>query len=377
MDPIDLNAITDEMHVGPFHAVQRAAGASFYEDFGNMWTKDFGDPEAEYWAVRRSAGLWDISALIKLHLTGSDVLPALDRLTTRSMLDARPGTVRYGMVLDDHGIMLDEGTSLVLSSSEAYFMGNDGSEEFRSHLKERSAHLDVQIEDVSESVGAIAVQGPRSLDVLSGLTDVDITDLRWFRLVPELVEIAGVRGLLVRAGFTGERGYEFYLLEGDEGAEQLWTAIEEAGAQPIGLDAIEMLRVEAGLVIADEDYVPGETNPYDLSLDRFIDLDGHDFVGRASCVATAAAPPRRFVTLAVPDAEDFAAVPDPGDVVNGNAGPVGFVTSAVTTPRFGVLALAVIDTEYAVEGTSVEVAGQQATVRSLPIDDPEKSRPRG
>lgn len=377
MDPIDLNAITDDIYLGPFHDVQRTAGASFYEDLGHLWTKSFGDPEAEYWAVRRDVGLWDVSALVKFHVTGSDVLPALDRLTTRAMLGAQPGTVRYGMVLNQEGIMLDEGTSLVMSAQEAYFLGNDDSSKFLAHMVEHTADLDVQIEDVTTQMGAIAIQGPKSLELLSGLTDTDISGLRWFRLLPEPIEIAGVRGLLVRAGFTGEKGYEFYLLDGHEGGATLWDAIVAAGATPIGLDAIEMLRVEAGLIIGDEDYWPGKTDPYDLSLDRFIDLEDHGFIGRDRCVETAAAPPRRFVTLTFEKGgNDDEVLPAPGAGVFGDDGPVGAVTSAFVTPRFGALALAVVDTAYAEDGTSLQVDGLPATVRPLPIDDPEKERPR-
>ena len=186
-----------------------------------------------------------------------------------------------------------------------------------------------------------------------------------------------MRGLLVRAGFTGEKGYEFYLLDGHDGGEVLWNAIVAAGATPIGLDAIQMLRIEAGLIIGDEDYVPGETDPYDLSLDRFIDLDGHEFIGRARCLESAAAPPRRFVTLTLDGAsEDQAPVPPSGAVVAAAGEAVGTVTSAVVTPRFGALALAVVDAGSSKDGTPVQVDGRSATVRPLPLDDPEKERPR-
>ncbi len=376
MEPIDPSDITGDIYAGPFHDVQRAAGASFYEDYGHLWTKSFGDPEAEYWAVRREVGLWDVSALVKIHLTGGDVLPALDRLTTRAMLGVQPGTVRYGMVLNHEGIMLDEGTSCVLSDHEAYFFGNDDSAEFLAHLADHTADLDVRFADVTSQMGTVSVQGPGSLELLAGLTDADISGLRWFRLLPEPIEIAGVRGLLVRAGFTGEKGYEFYLLDGHDGGETLWREIVSAGATPIGLDAIQMLRVEAGLIIGDEDYWPGETDPYDLSLDKFIDVEGHDFIGGERCVETAAAPPRRFVTLTFDKGGGDEEVPAPGAAVFGEDGSVGAVTSATVTPRFGALALAVVDTVCAEDGLSLLVDGRPATVRPLPIDDPNKERPR-
>ncbi len=372
MDPIELADITNDIYAGPFHGVQRASGADFYEDLGNLWTRSFGDPVAEYWAVRRDAGLWDVSALVKFRLTGSDALAALDHLTTRKVSDASPGSVRYGMVLDEHGRMLDEGTSLIVSAGEAYFFGNDDRPPFVEHLECHTADLDVRIENVSQAIPNIAVQGPRSFALLSGLCDTDFADLRWFRFIPAPVRIAGVSGLLVRAGFTGELGYEFYLLDGGEGAETLWNAIVEAGASPIGLDAIEKLRVEAGLVIQEEDYWVGKTDPYDLSLDAFIETGTHEFIGRDACAAAESSPQRRFVTLAFEGEEP----PQAGAPVSRDGAVVGDVRSAEHTPRFGTLGLSVVRSPFAVEGTQLEVEGRAAIVKPLPIDDPKKERPR-
>ncbi len=372
MEAIDVTTIPPGVDAGAFFEVQRAAGARFYESSsGALWTQGFGDPEAEYRAVRHGTGLWDVSSLAKYRLVGRDVLPALDRLTTRAMLGVEPGTVRYGMILNDDGLMLDEGTALVLSAHEAFLLGNDAGDRFLAHLVQHTTDLDIQIENVTASISNISVQGPGSLEILSGLTDTDLGALRWFRLVSEPVRIAGVRGILVRAGFTGERGYEFYLLDGRTGADRLWDRIVEAGATPIGFDAIDMLRVEAGLVMARREYFAGVTSPYDLSFDRFIDLD-HAFIGRDGCLATAPAPPRRLVTLTFEGAH----VPDRGSEVRAPDGPVGTVTSAVVTPGYGPLALAVVATESSADGTQVSAGGLPATVRSVPIYDPDKRRPR-
>jgi aminomethyltransferase len=368
MEPIEV--IPPEIQTGPFHERQRALGGSFYEDMGWLWTRAFGDPVAEYWAVRRGAGLWDVSALVKWRFTGSDARAALHRLTTRRTLRLEPGTVRYGMMLDEDGRLLDEGTTLVVSPDEAYFFGNDEREPFVEHLARHTAGLDVKIENLTPEIPNIAVQGPRSFEVLSKLTDVDLSELRWFRMIPEPISIAGVRGYLTRTGFTGELGYEFFLQDA-EGAERLWDAVLDAGATPFGLDAIELLRVEAGLLIQYEDYTPGETDPYELNLDPYIEFEGHDFVGRDAAKARAADRPRRFATLRL-DGD----APEPGARVNQGAADVGDVRSAFSTPRFGTIALSVLDADAARESEHVDVQGVKATVRHVPIDDPGKLRPR-
>jgi aminomethyltransferase len=371
MEPIAAEAITSDTHAGPFHAVQTAAGASFYEDWGALWTQGFGSPDDEYWSIRLDAALWDVSSLVKYHFVGRDALAALDRLSTRRVIDATPGTIRYCVVLDDRGRMLDEGTIFVIGPEEAYLLGNDPRPPFIHHMREHTRDLDVSIENVTRSIPNVAVQGPLSYELLAKLTSVDFAELRWFHLIPERVEIAGVPSLIARTGFTGELGYELYLLDEGAGAEALWDAVVELGATPVGLDAIEMVRVEAGLVICEEDYQPGETDPYELNMEAFIDL-GHDFVGRAACLSKAGAPPRRLVTLRF----DEPNVPKPGSVVVAEGEDVGDVRSAQGTPRFGAIALAVVRAPYSQVGVRVTVDGWEATVHGVPIDDPAKTRPR-
>jgi aminomethyltransferase len=369
VEPID--AVASGPQKGPFHERQRALGATFHEDGGRLWTGSFGDPTQEYWAVRRDAGLWDVSALVKWRFTGPDTLAALDRLTTRKVIALAPGTVRYGVILNDDGLMLDEGTTLVVSPEEAFYFGNDERAPFEEHLRRGIAGVDVQLENLTSRMPNVAVQGPRSFEVLSSLTDADVASLKWFRMIPEPVSVAGVEGYLSRTGFTGELGYEFFLLD-PGGAERLWDAIADAGAKPIGLDAIELLRIEAGLLIQGEDYQPGETDPYELNLDGSIELETHDFIGRTAAAVSALNPPRRLFTLQL----DGDRAPQPGSRVTKDGADMGDVRSAAVTPRFGALALAVIDAATALEGGRVGVGSSEGVVRDVPVDDPTRLRPR-
>jgi len=369
VEPIE--DITDDLYKGPFHERQVAAGGSFYEDYGDLWARAFGDPVGEYWAVRRGVGLWDVSALVKWHFTGQDTLAALDRLTTRRMLGSKAGVVRYGSILDERGKMLDEGTSCVLSAEEAFFFGNAEDAPFEQHLRRHTSDLDVEIEDLTQKIPNVAVQGPDSFELLSRLTDVDLASLAYFHAIPSRVEVAGVRGVLTRTGFTGELGYEFFIEDADN-AVAVWDAIASAGAHLFGLDAVEMLRIECGFLIQEEDYFVAETDPYDMSLDAFIDLDAHDFVGRDACVTRAAHPPGRLVTVALEGDE----VPEHGAPVEKTGEEVGQVTSACLSPRFGVLALAVVESSIANDGDAVEVGARAGVVRAIPFDPGGRTRPR-
>lgn len=368
MEPVEV--IPEGTDVGAFHSVQKAAGADFYEDYGRLWTKSFGDPDGEYWSVRRDAGLWDVYALIKWRFTGPDALAALNLLTTRHMTGAEPGTIRYGMILDEKGKMLDEGTNYVLAADEAYWMGNDDREAFADHVGVYTSGLDVEVENATARIPNLALQGPRSLEVLSGLTKVDLSALGYFRVLPEPVEVAGVPCMISRTGFTGEIGYELYLMDEGEGAESLWNALTEAGARPFGLGAVEKLRIEMGFVIQEEDYFPGVTSPFDCSLEGFIDFHGHEFVGQEAVNALRSSPPQRFKTLEL-QGDDL---PPPGATVTHGDLEIGVVRSADRSPRLGSLALAMIDTPYALDGEEVQAGWSKGVIRPIPFDDQGRAR---
>src|SRR5581483_10613108 len=160
-------------------------------------------------------------------------------------------------------------------------------------------------------------------------------------------------------------------------AEELWAALTGAGARPYGLAAVETLRIESGLVFIGYDYFPGETNPYDVGLDKVIRLDGGDFCGKAALAETAKAPPRRFVTLQL-DGEE---APEYGAAVTVDGEAAGTLTSPCVSPTLGrVIGLAVLETPFSEQGQRVEVALGDGTVGAevepLPIYDTEKHRPR-
>ena len=367
MRPIDPDALPASIYRGPFHERQKAMGAAFYEDMDCLWTAHFGDPVQEYWAVRRNVGMWDVSSLVKFEFSGPDARLALDRLTTRSMAQAAPGTMRYCAVLDENGAMLDEATLCVIHPERAYLIGNDERPDFVAHLHRHTAGLRVEIVNVTRAMGNLAIQGPRALEVLAPLLDVDVRSLKWFQCLTQPVRLAGVQGWLMRSGFTGELGYEFFLGADEDGGRRVWDALRQARVAPIGLDAIEKLRIEFGLRSQGNDYFPGLTDPYDLSMDAYIDLD-HAFIGRDACLRAASGPDKRFKTLV------FAA----DDPLPAHLAPVlrdgvciGDIRSAQHSPRFGTLALAVLRSADAVDGSLVDVGGRRATVRPVPLD-PEK-----
>jgi glycine cleavage system T protein (aminomethyltransferase) len=356
-----------------FDRVQGELGCEFMDWEGWRWPNHFGDPTAEHRAVREDVGVWDESPLRKWELRGADALRAADRVFTNDMLGLEVGQVRYGPFCDENGKMVGDGTVFKFADDHAWAITALDSD--LDHIHEVVEGLDMAIEPVTERLPHLQLQGPRSRDLLAGLTDADVTSLRYFRFWPETVQVGGVPAWVSRTGYSGELGYELFCAP--EHAEDLWGAVTGAGARPYGLAAVETIRIESGLIFIGYDYFQHETDPFDMSLDKVIRLDTDDFHGKQALTETAKAPPRRLVTLAVEGSE----APGYGAAVTVDGKPAGTLTSPCESPTLGrVIGLTVLETEHATPGTKVDVAlgdgTAPATVEALPIYDPGKRRPR-
>ena len=356
-----------------FDRVQREVGCEFMDWEGWYWPNHFGDPIADHREVREDAGVWDESPLRKWELRGKDALRAADRVFTNDMLGLEIGQVRYGPFCDENGKMVGDGTVFKFADDHAWAITALDSD--LDHIHEVVKGIDVAVEPITEQLPHVQLQGPRSRELLAGLTDADVQGLRYFRFWPDPVEVGGVPCWVSRTGYSGELGYEIFCAP--EHAEDLWAAVTGAGARPYGLAAVETLRIESGLIFIGYDYFQHETDPFDMSLDKVIRLDIEDFQGKQALVETAKAPPRRLVTVALEGGE----VPEYGAAVTVDGEPIGTLTSPSESPTLGrVFGLAVLETRFADPGTRVDVAlgdgTVPATVETLPIYDPEKRRPR-
>jgi aminomethyltransferase len=355
-----------------FDAPQRELDCEFMDWEGWSWPSDFGDPVAEHRAVREDVGVWDESPLRKWDFRGRDALAAADRIFTNDMLGLQVGQVRYAPFCAADGTMVGDGTVLRFGDEHCRVITALDSD--LDHFREVVAGLDVAIDDVTREHPHLQLQGPRSRELLAGISDAALGSLGYFRFLPEPVNVGGVPVIVSRTGYSGELGYELFCAPGD--AEALWSAVVEAGARPYGLAAVETLRIESGLIFIGYDYFAHQTNPFDMSLDKVIRLDGADFNGKAALQQTAAAPPKRLVTLVV-DGE----MPEYGAAVTKDGEAAGTLTSPCESPTLGrTIGLAVVDSAHAATGTELDVAAGDgtagATVAELPIYDPQKRRPR-
>ena len=243
--------------------------------------------EREYHAIRSSAALLDVSPLYKYLLHGRDAAFLLDRVVTRNVAAARVGQVLYTPWCDGAGKVLDDGT--VARLEERSFRLTSADPNLR-WLQDNALGLDVAIEDVSQSTAALSLQGPASREILQQATQDDLSALRYFHITQ--ASVRGVPVAISRTGYTGDLGFEIWVAA-DE-ALRLWDALVEAGTPygitPAGLLALDVARIEAGLMLLDVDYVPARkalipaqtSSPYELDLAWAVNLKKDNFVGKAA-----------------------------------------------------------------------------------------------
>lgn len=261
--------------------------------------------EREYHAIRSAAALFDISPLYKYSVSGRDAARLLDRIVTRNVGRAAVGRVLYTCWCDHAGKVLDDGTITRLADNTFRMTSAEPGMRWLEH---NSVGLEVGIEDVSEKLAALALQGPSSRALLQGVSDVDLTALKYFRVVR--TALCGINVDITRTGYTGDLGYEIWV-DADRALE-LWDALIGAGTPygivPAGMLALDIARIEAGLMLLDVDYVSARkalvdrqtSSPFELDLAWTVDLDKDNFVGKGALEAEAARPPRwRFAGIVV------------------------------------------------------------------------------
>jgi len=260
--------------------------------------------DIEYNAIREAAALIDVSPLYKYLVSGPDAQRLVDRIVTRDATKLSVGGVIYTSWCDEHGKVVDDGT--IHRLDERLYRWTAADPQLR-WLRQNGAGLDATITEETEATAALALQGPLSRDVLEAATGESFDDLRYFRR--RASKVGKVKVDVSRTGYTGDLGYELWIPT--EGAVKVWDALMAAGAaygiRPAGMLALDVVRLEAGLILIEVDYTSArhamnpEQNysPGEVGLGRLVNFDKGDFVGRLALEreARAGGPERRLVGL--------------------------------------------------------------------------------
>jgi aminomethyltransferase len=356
--------------------------------------------EHEYNAIRNAAALIDISPLYKYIVEGRDATKLVNRVITRDINKVKPGQVIYCCWCDEQGMVIDDGTITRLEENKYRWTAADPSLRW---FRQNGLNMEVRIEDVSEQVAALALQGPTSGKLLKSVAEADIANLKYFRMISG--KIAGVPVDISRTGYTGDLGYEIWV--GSNDAVKVWDALMDAGRRfdihPAGMLALDVARIEAGLLLIEVDYnsskkalVPSQKySPYELGFGKMVHLEKETFVGKTALLQQQkTGVPRQLVGLEMDWVEieeryeTFGLTPAAPAQASRVHVPVylggkqvGKATSTTWSPLLKkMIALASVDTAHSRHGTklqmeiTIEAVREKvtATVTKLPFFNPER-----
>lgn len=331
--------------------------------------------EHEYNAIRNATALIDITPLYKYMVSGKDATKLVNRVISRDINKVSVGQVIYCCWCDEQGQVIDDGTITRLAENEYRWTAADPSLRWFS---QNGLNMDVQIEDISEKVAALALQGPTSGKLLKSVAEADIANLKYFRMTHG--QIAGVPVDISRTGYTGDLGYEIWVAWND--AVKIWDELMDRGKQfdihAAGMLALDVARIEAGLLLIEVDYISSKKaliaaqkySPYELSFGRMVHLEKENFIGRSAlALAQKQGVPRQLVGLEIDwteveeHYEKFGLTPAAPSQASRVAVPVyvgdkqvGKATSTTWSPLLKkMIALASVETAHSQLGTKLQM----------------------
>jgi aminomethyltransferase len=362
-----------------------------FVDYRGYWLPQCYNTEGainQYWACREKAVIMDLSPLRKWEVLGPDAEALIQMAITRDARRLAIGQVVYTAVCNETGGMIDDATVFRLGDNNFRFIGGDPYTGV--WLKELAERLDLKVwvKHSTDQLHNVAVQGPESREIMKKLiwappTQPGLEDLKWFRfLVGRIGGFQGIPVVVSRTGYTGELGYEVFCHPDDGPAvwDAIWEAGQPHGMTPLGLDALDMIRIEAGLIFAGYEF-DDQVDPFEAGIGFTVKLESEDdFVGKEALIERSAHPQRKLVGLELEGNETAGH----GDEVYVGRQRVGVVTSGTRSPLLRKnVALCRMSVQYGDEGTDVEVGkldGLQkripAKVVGFPFYDPKKERPR-
>lgn len=374
---------------GQPHAVTRRTPCHHRHDDSHATWMDMGawkrplvysSVEAECKAVHERVGVIDVGTLGKLDVKGRDAAAYLEWIHPNRVANLKPGRIRYRVMLDDAGIIVDDGTIARLADDHFFVTTGTGALESVEQWLEwwlADGARCVHVTNVTAALGAINVAGPKSRELLMRLTDIDLSNTAVPYLAVAQGMVASVPVLAMRIGFVGELGYELHFPA--EYGDYLWDALLEAGKDlgiaPFGVEAQRVLRLEKLHIIPGHD-TDALSNPYESDLGWAVKLEKPDFIGRSALTRQAGQPLRqRLVGFEMLNG----LVPAEGDAVVAGSAPVGRVTSAKRSPLLGkTIGLAWIPPDLAVEGGVFHIKSNdrvnECRVVLKPFYDPDGER---
>ena len=365
-----------QIRKSPYFDATLRWGAAGFSVYNHMYIpRDFGDPEQNFWNLVNAATLSDVAVERQVEITGPDAAKFVQMLTPRNLSTCAVGQCKYVLITNAQGGILNDPILLKLAEDHFWLSLADSDILLWAQGVAVTSGLDVEI--CEPDVSPLQLQGPKSGEIMQSLFGDRINDLRYYWFAE--FELHGMPLIISRTGWSSELGYEIYLRDGSRG-DELWERIMQAGRmfglKPGHTSAIR--RIEGGMLSYHAD-MDSHTNPFELGLDRLVDLEMEaDFIGKAALTKIAEqGVTRKQVGLEI-DGEPLTGANNEFWPIIVGSEQVGCVTSAIYSPRLGAnIALAILSVEYSEVGTQAEIVtpfGRRSVkVVPKPFYDPKKN----
>jgi aminomethyltransferase len=349
----------------PFNDIHRKLGARMVEFAGYEMPLQYSSIVAEHRCVRERVGVFDVSHMGEFYVRGKDAETFLQRNTLNDISKLIPGHAQYTALVNENGFIIDD--LIVYRFDDKYMIVANAAniqKDFAVFLSR--AIGDVKLENVSDRIALLSVQGPNSLKTLQKLTDIELSLIKYYHFVED--KLAGIDAIISRTGYTGELGFEIFFDADKLNCERMWNSIFEVGnnfgIMPIGLGARDTLRLEMGYCLYGND-IDETTNPIEAGLGWITKIDKGDFVGRDAIIKSQQNTKRKLVGFKM----EQNGIPRHGYAIyslENKDNKIGYVTSGTFSPSLGIgIGMGYVCAEDGFEGNriSIDIRGTKCTAR--------------
>ncbi len=352
----------------PFYEIHLELGAKIAPFAGFEMPIHYEGIITEHKRVRESVGIFDVSHMGEFKVSGKDALKFLQKVTVNDVSKLAPGRAQYSAMCYENGGIVDD---LLVYNLGDYYMVVVNASNIEKDFEWMQRHIegDVKLENISDEVALLAVQGPNSLLTLQKLTDVDLKQIKYYHFVRG--KLADVEMIISRTGYTGELGFELYFDAKPELCRRVWSAIMEAGKEfnigPVGLGARDTLRTEMGYMLYGND-IDGDTNPLEAGLDWIVKFDKGDFIGKESLLKVKSEGLKRKLVGFVIDGR---VPPRHGQEIFKDGEKIGFVTSGTFSPILERgIGLGYVDIKFAKPGERITISSHGRNLEGTTVNLP-------
>lgn len=351
----------------PFNEIHRQLGARMVEFAGFEMPIQYSSIVEEHKRVRESVGVFDVSHMGEFFVSGKEAESFLQKTTINDVTKLYYGRAQYSALINDNGNLLDD---LIVYKLQDRYMVVVNAANIEKDFKILLSRIfgDVKVDNASDHIGLLSVQGPKSVETIQKLTKTDLSAIRYYHFAEG--KIAGIDAIISRTGYTGEIGFEIFFEIKDKNYKDLWESIFEAGSEfgilPIGLGARDTLRLEMGYCLYGND-IDETTNPLEAGLGWITKLDKGDFIGKEALVKAKQNITRKLVGFKLMEN----GIPRHGYDIYSDEKKIGFVTSGTFSPILQQgIGMGYVQKEFSNEGTEIKIDIRGKKVHAKVVNPP-------